>query len=140
MSTQRRLRDGDYRMLAEFRYLLRCFMEFSETVAQQKGLPSRQHQALLAIKGFSGESPTIGDLAEQLRIHHNSAVELTNRLVAADLVRRQLDAGDRRCVRIGLTKTAERHLADLSAIHLEEIRRLRPALLNILDLIEDDDL
>lgn len=139
MSKQQQICDADYRTLAEFRYLFRCFMEFSETMAQQKGLPSRQHQALLAIKGFPAESPTIGDLAEKLRIHHNTTVELVNRLAAVGLVRRQPDAGDRRCVRLCLTKTAEHRLAELSAIHLEELRRLRPALLHILDLIGGTD-
>lgn len=139
MSKQQQIRDADYRTLAEFRYLFRCFMEFSETMAQQKGLPSRQHQALLAIKGFPEESPTIGALAEKLRIHHNTAVELVNRLAAVGLVRRQTDADDRRCVRLFLTKAAEHRLAELSAIHLEELRRLRPALRHILDLIDDTD-
>jgi DNA-binding MarR family transcriptional regulator len=57
------------------------------------------------------------------------------RLAEAKLVVRQHDEDDRRRVRVGLTKTAERHLGRLSAIHLEELRRLRPVLLQILGLI-----
>jgi DNA-binding MarR family transcriptional regulator len=53
------------------------------------GLTSRQHQALLAIKGFPGDtSPTVGELAERLRIQHHSAVELVDRLVEAGLIMR----------------------------------------------------
>jgi DNA-binding MarR family transcriptional regulator len=123
----------EYRTLAEFRYLIRTFLEFSQAAARRTGLTPRQHQALLAIKGFLQDSPpTIGDLAERLRIRHHSAVELTDRLVEAGLVLRLPDLDDRRRVRLGLTPNAERRLAGLSAIHLEELRRLRPALLQIL--------
>ena len=124
----------DYRLLADFRYLIRCFLEFSQVAAQGVGLTSRQHQALLAIKGFADDgSPTIGGLAERLRIQHHSAVELVDRLVEAGLIERTHDPGDHRRVRLGLTGTAERDLSRLSAIHLEELRRLKPALKQILN-------
>ncbi len=129
-----RLDRQDYLLLSDFRYLIRRFLEFSRDAAQQTGLTARQHQALLAIKGFSGDdSPTVGDLAERLRVRHHSAVELVDRLVEAGLVSRTADHKDRRRVLLGLTDTAEQHLAGLSAIHLEELRRLRPALQQILD-------
>ena len=124
----------DYRRLAEFRYLIRCFLEFSEAAAARAGLTPRQHQALLAIKGVAEEAvPTIGYLAERLRIQHHSAVELTDRLVEADLLQRVPDAADRRRVRLALTPAGEARLATLAASHLQELRRLRPELLHILD-------
>lgn len=124
----------DYRLLADFRYLIRRFLEFSEVAADGKGLTSRQHQALLAIKGFPGDcGPTIGQLAERLRIQHHSAVELVNRLVEAGLIVRAHDPDDRRRVLLALTDSGEDHLFQLSAIHLEELQRLRPALQQILD-------
>jgi DNA-binding MarR family transcriptional regulator len=126
----------EYRMLSEFRYLIRHFLAFSETAARKSGLTPRQHQALLAIKGFPSEDdPTVGDLAERLRIRHHSAVELADRLVKAGLVLRSHDAGDRRRVRLSLTPSAENRLAGLSAIHLEELHRLRPALLQIIEQV-----
>lgn len=129
-----RLDQHDYRRLAEFRYLLRCFLEFSEAAALDAGLTSRQHQALLALKGVpEAAAPTIGYLAERLRVRHHSAVELTDRLVEAGLITREHDADDRRRVRLKLTKAAEARLAKLSASHLDELHRLRPALLQILD-------
>jgi DNA-binding MarR family transcriptional regulator len=134
-----RLDQHDYRRLAEFRYLLRCFLEFSETAASDAGLTPRQHQALLAIKGVPEDTtPTIGHLAERLRIRHHSAVELTDRLVEAGLITRQHDPGDRRRVRLKLTRAAEARLAKLSASHLDELQRLRPALLQILDRLRPD--
>ena len=129
-----RLGTRDYRLLSEFRYLIRCFLEFSETAAVRAGLTARQHQALLAIKGVREDAaPTIGYLAERLRIQHHSAVELVDRLVEAGLVLRAPDPGDRRRVRLELTASAERHLAELSTSHLAELKRMRPALLELLD-------
>lgn len=123
----------DYRTLSNFRYLIRRFLEFSQTAAGRVGLTSRHHQALLAIKGFRrDDSPTIGDLAERLRIQHHSAVELVDRLAEAGLITRMHDPQDRRRVLLGLTLAAEELLASLSAIHLEELHALRPALLEIL--------
>ena len=128
-----RLDTGDYRRLAELRYLLRCFNEFSEAAAVQAGLTPRQHQALLAVKGVpEGIVPTVGYLAERLRVRHNTAVELVDRLVEAGLVSREHDAADRRRVRLALTRRAETRLSRLSASHLEELRRLGPILLELL--------
>ena len=133
-----RLDHLDYRTLSEFRYQLRCFLEFSQSAARAVGLTSRQHQALLAIKGFAGgRSVTVGDLAERLRIRPHSAVELADRLSEAGLIVRLPDADDRRRVLLGLTKVAEERLAELSAAHLEELHRLRPALLQTLGLPYD---
>lgn len=130
----RRLDQHDYRRLAEFRYLLRCFLEFSEAAASGAGLTPRQHQALLALKGVPEDAaPTIGYLAERLRIRHHSAAELADRLVEAGLIGREQDPHDRRRVRLRLTRTAEARLGKLSASHLRELQRLRPALLEILD-------
>lgn len=124
----------DYRLLSQFRYLLRCFLEFSEASATQIGLTSRQHQALLAIKGVREDAiPTIGYLAERLRIQHHSAVELVDRLTEAGLVIRERDPGDRRRIKLRLTPSAEQHLAELSASHMLELQRMRPTLLQLLD-------
>jgi DNA-binding MarR family transcriptional regulator len=121
-------------MLADFRYLLRRFLTFSRKAAESAGLTSRQHQALLAIKGFGGDGqPTVGELAERLCVRHHSAVELLDRLVESGLIVRTHDLRDRRRVLLALTEAAERHLSGLSAVHMEELHRLRPALQEILD-------
>jgi DNA-binding MarR family transcriptional regulator len=49
------------------------------------------------------------------------------------MITREHDPVDRRRVRLKLTRAAEARLAKLSASHLEELHRLRPALLEILD-------
>ncbi len=127
-----------YRALSDFRYLIRRFLEFSQDAAGRAGLPPQQHQALLAIKGMPvGRLPTVGDLAERLRIQHHSAVELVNRLVEARLIVRVHDSHDRRRALLKLTRNAEKRLADLSATHMEELHSLRPALLEILHRVSE---
>jgi DNA-binding MarR family transcriptional regulator len=127
------IRQEDYERLAEFRYVIRAFLEFSQEKAKLAGLAPQQHQALLAIKGFPGGQPvTVGDLAERLRIRHHSAVELVNRLCDAGLLTRGHDAGDQRRVLLTLTRRAEKCLAELSVTHLDELDRIEPTLRRIL--------
>ena len=124
---------ADYEALSEFRYLIRCFLQFSQNAARAVGLTPRHHQALLAIKGFPvGHAVTVGDLAERLRIRHHSAVELVDRLSEAGLVRRIPDENDQRRVLLSLTELADGHLAELSAVHLDELSRIKPILNRIL--------
>ena len=106
----------DYRSLAQFRHDLRRFMSFSSVAAEAEGLPSQQHQALLAIKAHA-YAMTIGDLADWLVIAPHSATELVGRLVEADLVRRETDPADRRRQRILLTTKAE-DILHLFLIHI----------------------
>lgn len=127
------LDQSDYTALAEFRYLIRCFLEFSEERAKSVGLTSRQHQALLVIKGYGkGEPITVGTLAERLRIKHHSAVELANRLADSDLIERIADEEDQRKVLLQLTRLAEKQLASLSAAHQDELSRIEPMLKRVL--------
>jgi len=124
---------ADYQSLATFRLALRRFHAFSEAAALQAGLKPQQHQALLSIKALSATAlPSVGDVAEQLLIRHHSAVELINRLVRMDLVRRVKDLDDGRKVRIALTPQAEEILSALSTVHLQELRALRPLLTKLL--------
>jgi DNA-binding MarR family transcriptional regulator len=125
----RRPSQADYEALAEFRYQIRQFLEFSEGAARAVGLTPRQHQALLAIKGFpSGAAAAVGDLAQRLGIRHHSAVELVDRLAEAGLVTRKVDIDDQRRVLLSLTERAETRLAELSIAHLDELARIEPVL------------
>lgn len=124
---------ADYEALAEFRYCLRRFLDFSQKAAREFGLTPQQHQALLSIMGHPGaETVTIGELAAHLLIQHHSAVELSDRLEALGLVRREPDAADRRRVLLSLTPAAKDLLARMSSIHLEELRRTGPQLAGLL--------
>ena len=126
---------ADYEALSEFRYLIRSFLQFSQTAATSAGMTSRQHQALLAIRGFAAlRTISVGDLAERLGTKHNSAVELADRLVKAGLVVREPDTTDQRRVLLRLTPLAEVKLAGLSVAHLDELDRLEPTLRRVMQL------
>ena len=131
----------DYEILAEFRYLLMRFAAFSEEAAHAAGLAPRQHQALLAIKGYpGGGEATIGELAERLGIRHHSTVGLVDRLVRRGYLVRRADARDRRRTFLSLTASGERALAGLSAAHRRELRRVAPLLKSLLARLGPDEL
>ncbi len=134
----RELTKADYERLAEFRYLLRRFLAFSEEAAVAAGLTPQQHQALLAIKGWPGRNHiTAGELAERLGVRHHSTVGLLDRLESKALIRRAPNRADRRQVFVRLTPGAERILADLSRAHRDELERLSPLLRQLLAHFED---
>jgi DNA-binding MarR family transcriptional regulator len=125
----RELSLADYQLLAEFRYVLARFLAFSAEAAHAEGLEPRQHQALLAIKGYPGGARvTVGALAERLGIRHHSAVGLTDRLVESGYLIRRTDVEDRRRAILELTTLGEKALAALSAAHREELRQIAPRL------------
>jgi DNA-binding MarR family transcriptional regulator len=111
---------ADYRALAEFRYQIRRFLRFSEQAARRAGLEPAQHQLLLAVKAYAGE-PTVGDLAERLQLQHHSTVGLIDRLTECGLLRRNRAEGDRRQVRVRLTRKGEAVLRKLSLDHRAEL-------------------
>lgn len=130
----------EYEMLANFRYALRQFLRFSETAARQAGITPQQHQAILAIAGFPGQDQiTISELAERLQIRHHSAVGLVDRLVAQDLVMREPGKADRREVYVSLTPQGNDILAQLSATHRQELRRIGPQLHLLLEQLTGED-
>lgn len=130
----------DYATLASFRRSLRMFLAFSEDAARKAGLPSQQHQAILAIRGLAPEAGmTVNDLAEQLLLKPQTAVELVDRLEDAGLVRRARDEVDRRRVFLSLTAKANRLLEKLSAEHLAQIRRDAPQLVVLLRDVARED-
>jgi DNA-binding MarR family transcriptional regulator len=123
------LTKGDYEVLAEFRYALRKFLGFSEEAATQHGVTPQQYQALLAIEGFPGRDwVTIGELAEQMRIAHHSAVGLVDRMEAMKLVKRRAATEDRRRVRVSLTAKGLKLLEKLYRVHRDELRSSGPQL------------
>jgi DNA-binding MarR family transcriptional regulator len=123
------LPDEAYARLLALRTGLRHFQRWSENQARAAGLTPAQHQLLLAIRGHSDpRGPTIGEVADYLLLLHHSAVGLVDRADAAGLVERTRDEDDHRVVRLQLTKEGAERLEVLSALHLEELKRLAPHL------------
>jgi DNA-binding MarR family transcriptional regulator len=126
----------DYRSLADFRYEIRRFLNFSERAAREAGIEPHQHQAILAIKGLpTGQKATVGALAERLQVQHHTAVELINRLQAKKLIRRTRNGPDRREVMLALTNPGEHVLTALTRLHRAELRSAGPVLLRVLNAV-----
>ncbi len=131
--TDSAITNNEYIALAAFRYELRQFLRFSEAAAEAVGLTPQQHQALLAIRGFPGPGEmTVGGLAERLQIKPHSAVGLVNRLAAQELLTRRASTTDRRQVFLALTPHGNALLAELTAAHKAEVRRIRTTLQELL--------
>jgi len=123
----------DYQSLANFRYEIRRFLNFSENAARSAGIEPQQHQALLALKGLPRALPaTIGVLAERLQIRHNTAVELTRRLERKGLLDRTRGHFDAREVLLHVTPRGERLLERLSLSHRDELRTAGARLIDAL--------
>lgn len=131
--SDRQISDAEYQALAAFRAELRRFLRFSEDVARAAGLSPQQHQLLLAIRGFSGNTPpTIRDLAAALQVKHHSMVGLINRTEQAGYLRREPSPRDQRPVQIVLTSGGEEVLRSLTAAHWSEHRELERVLRHLL--------
>jgi DNA-binding MarR family transcriptional regulator len=119
----------DFEALARFRFAIRRYLRFSEETVRQHDVTPQQYQLLLALKGYPDrEWATIGELAERLQLRHHSVVELVTRAQAQDLVERAPHPDDGRAVRVMLTAKGDRLLAQLAALHRDELRRMRSAL------------
>lgn len=136
MPPTRDLRDSEYRALAELRYQIRCFLNFSEAAARDAGIEPQQHQLLLVLRSLGPQTrPTVQAVAERLRIRHNSAVELVKRCVDRGLVRRATGEEDRREVSLRITPAGTRLLQRLSLAHRSELRAAAPSLASALDAL-----
>jgi DNA-binding MarR family transcriptional regulator len=121
--------DDDYARLLAFRTRLRRFEQWSKEAAAAQGLTQQQHQLLLAIRGHGGGlSPTVGEVADYLLVKHHTAGELIDRTQELGLIERTRDQSDHRVVRLALTRKGKAAIRALSAVHLEELRRLGPGI------------
>lgn len=129
--------DSLLRTLAEFRYELRRFLHFSESVALEFGLQPKQHQLLLQVAGSpEGTSVTIAYAAERLGLKHNSTVELVDRCEHEGLLDRIHDDGDKRRVILRATRKGRLLLERLSGNHAMELNERAPRLTQALKRIK----
>jgi len=124
------------RNLAEFRYELRRFLQFSEGCAAEAGLHPQQHQLLLQLAGAPDEvETTVSYAAERLGLRHHTVVELSKRCEEAGLIHRDQDMNDRRRVQLRVTAKGLRVLRILSENHAQELYELAPRLIGALSMI-----
>ncbi|CAB3795910.1 MarR family winged helix-turn-helix transcriptional regulator [Paraburkholderia fynbosensis] len=128
MGTRTRSKDAgltkqELEELSEFRYRLRRFLHFSETIVHAEGITPLQYMLLLHVKGFPDRDwATVGELAERLQASPHGTVALVSRCEAAGLVKRKPSAQDRRQVEVHLLAKGERSLAKLALLHKSEIQ------------------
>jgi DNA-binding MarR family transcriptional regulator len=124
------------RNLAEFRYELRKFLQFSEGCAAEAGLHPQQHQLLLQLAGAPDEAETtVSYAAERLGLRHHTVVELSKRCEEAGLIHRDQDTNDRRRIQLRVTAKGHRVLRVLSENHERELYELAPRLIGALSAI-----
>jgi DNA-binding MarR family transcriptional regulator len=135
-SIDRGMSSEEYEELADFRYQIRRFLNFSEDAAQSAGIAAKQHQALLAIKAMpKDERCTVGWLAARMFLQHQSAVGLVDRLEQSELVVRMPCPTDGREVILALTPHGNAILQQLSLAHREELEKTGPTLARALQAI-----
>ncbi len=117
-----------FKGLSGFRHALRRFLAASEVISRAAGVTQQQYQAMLAIKATDGGETTMGDLAEDLLLTPQAAVQLVDRLSKAGLAERTQSLDDRRVVRLSLTRQGDALIDALAERHLEEMLRQEPAL------------
>lgn len=124
------------RTLAEFRYELRRFFQFSETAAQEAGMQAKQYQLLLQVAAAPTDTRvTIAFVAERLGLKHNSTVELVDRSEGEGLVIRADDAADRRRTILRVTRKGNQLLNRLAGRHAQELYEAAPRLMRALEHI-----
>jgi DNA-binding MarR family transcriptional regulator len=124
----------DYQALAAFRYGMRKFLHFSKKLLNTSvDLTPEQYEALLALKSAASEEGLlVGQLSERLQVKHHTAVALTDKLVARELVTKERAGQDRRQVYVKLTTSGETLIAALASVHRDEIRRHAPEMIEAL--------
>lgn len=119
------LRKGDFEALADFRYQIRRYLRFSETISHEHGITVLQYLLLLQVKGYPGRDwATIAELAERLQSHHHGVVTLVTRCEEAGLVERRKGEGDKRVVQVFLLPKGEQLVARLALLHREQLLNL----------------
>ncbi|PDS61995.1 MarR family transcriptional regulator [Rhizobium anhuiense] len=122
------LNDDVYNGLAGFRLAMRRFLAFSEAALAEAGVTSQQYQALLVVRTAADQLIRIRDLAEQMLMHHNGAVQLVDRMCAAGLAERIPAEDDKRSVLIGMTSKGCEVLEALARVHVEGMLANEPLL------------
>jgi DNA-binding MarR family transcriptional regulator len=119
--------------LAEFRFQMRKFLNFSEMASERCGIPAQQYQLMQVIAAMpEGQQASITYLSERMILRHNSTVELVDRAERAGLVRRESDPRDMRRSLVQLTPQGSEVLERLVAEHLRELAPLCEVLIHAL--------
>jgi len=128
----------DFETLASFRYQLRKFLRFSKDLLYSENLTPDQYQALIAIRAAAPKGKlSIRDLAEQLQVRHHSTVGIVDQLVSRKAIIREVAPQDRRKILLSLTEKGEELVQRLAPLHKEELSRLSPEMIRMLQALSN---
>jgi DNA-binding MarR family transcriptional regulator len=106
------------------------FVRAREQAVRADGLEPLQYQFLALIGSNSnGNKPNISAVANQLGMHHHSAVELVDRLVKRGVVERRRGKHDRRHVFLHVTPLGKKLLQRLVVKEHADVCQFAPELL-----------
>lgn len=125
------------RALAGFRSALRKFMAFSDEATSGAGITTQQYQAMLAIAAAPKGAMPLGDLAQEMLLKPNAAVQLVDRLSALGLVERARSDTDRRSVRVSLSGEGRGLLMKLASVHLDQLAKRKKQFADILRRLKE---
>jgi DNA-binding MarR family transcriptional regulator len=126
----------EFQALAEFRYLLRGYLNQTEEVCNAVKLEPQHYAVLLQLVGLpEGQLPTIGYVAKRLYLHHHSAVELIDRMEKRNLIRRVRSIVDKRFVEVHVTPNAKALLKRLVDHRIKQLTVLGPEFVRALGIL-----
>ena len=112
------------------------FVRTRDQAMRADGLEPLQYQFLVLVgPNSNGNKPNISTLANQLGMHHHSAVELVNRLQKRGLVERRRGKSDRRHVFLHVTPLGKKLLHRLAVKEHAHAREFAPDLLKELRIL-----
>src|SRR5260370_16956789 len=122
------MKAAEFRVLAEFRYRIRIYLNGGEEAARKAGLEPQQYLLLLALRGLPlGREASIRELAERMQLRHHSVVELVDRLERRLLLRRERARSDRRQLILHLTPPGHKILPRLAPTPIPGLHTAAPA-------------
>lgn len=118
METQERLQ----RLLLSFRELNRELYQLTNSTVQQLGVTTAQYMALKSLH----TKPHIGltELAEQIYCNNSTTSGIIDRLVKAELVKRERPDTDRRAISLTLTPQGEALIMRALEMRLDRLKPL----------------
>ena len=116
----------EFETLSHFRFQLRRFLRFSETITHEMGITNLQYLLLLHIKGYQDKGwASISELAERLQSHHHGVVSLVTRCEKLGLVNRQKSESDKRVIEVHLTQMGLKTVEKIARKHRDELLSLQ---------------
>ena len=117
--------DDNHRRMHTWRSSLQIFLRNSKAILKRRGTTTLQYQSMLEIWSSPDQAGlTVGHLAKQLRVRHNTAVTVINGLCGKKLALRVRSEEDRRVVHVQLTLPGRTLLGMLVDEHVQELNKV----------------